>query len=307
MNDLHFETQCEKIIKIFSKHNVKLEFENPDSFFSAIKEIKKYCLHEELKEIFEKSNNTVCVEFDILNRKTLSVGYSYYNSSLNICGYPEVSQHLNFLEQIFSFYPAAVINYFGNFGIMKSADMQKVEKFYYFLDNRILYDLEEESWDDVLGLFNLPQKTIDFLKLDSDYTSLDYVGFLPNGELDNIGFSTVVDMFLKRNPAKQYLNYVHMKNVVALLENNFDPDITVGLQYSTKKESYFGIELFLTTVQSKYFYAMLYEKNIITKIEYDNFTDMEFPEEYKKCVVKLRWKDEQNFSTKFYLEKYTNS
>lgn len=307
MKNLYSKKHCEKIISILSSHDIKLEFEDPESLVSAIEKIQKYCFHEELKLIFEKSNNTLCVEFDILNKQTLSIGYGYYNSTLNICGYAEVSNHLNLIAQIFSFYPAAVINYFGNYLIMKSASTGEVEKFYYFIDNRILYDLDEESWDDVLSLFNLSKKSINFLKLDADYTALDYIGFLPNGDLDNIGFTTLVGKFLQRNPREEYLNYVNIQKIVEILENNFDPDMTIGIQYSTKKQSYFGIELFLTTEQSKFLYELMYKKDIIAQIEYENFADMNFSEQYKRAVVKLRWETENKFSTKFYLEKYTDS
>jgi hypothetical protein len=307
MKNLYSKNHYEKIINILTSHNIKLEFEDPTSLVSAVEEIQKYCLYEELKVIFEKSNNNLCVEFDILNKKTLSIGYGYYNSTLNICGYAEVSDHLNLIAEIFSFYPAAVINYFGNYLIMKSASTGEVEKFYYFIDNRILYDLDEDSWSDVLSLFNLSEKSIDFLKLDTEYTALDYIGFLPNGDLDNIGFNTLVGKFLQRNPNKEYLNYANMEKIVRILERNFDPDMTIGMQYSTKKQCYFGIELFLTTEQAKFFYQMMYDNQIISDVEYKNFVSMNFSEKYKSAVVKLRWETENNFMTKFYLEKYTDS
>lgn len=306
MKDECFKNQCEKIINIFYSHNIKLEFATAESLFSAIDEVKKYCFHEEIKNEFNKSHNSLCLEFDVLNKKLLSIGYAYYNSIINICGYPEVPHHLNTIHDIFSFYPAAVIDYFGNFLIMKSADTQEVEKFYYFLDNRVLFDLEENSWDDFLSMFKLPQKTIDFLKIDPDYTTLDYIGFLPNGELNNIGFNTLVDMFLKRTPEKYYSNYIHMGSVVEILQNNFDLNMTVGMQYSTKDEYYLSIEISLSTKQAKYFYEIMYEKNIITETEYKNFNSMDNIDEYKKCVVKLRWQNEQSFSTKYYLEKYVD-
>jgi hypothetical protein len=300
-NFYYTEKEFEKIIKIFSSHNIKLEFENPKLLCSAIQEISKYCYSKELDLTFRKNNELVCLEFDVLNKKMLTIGNFYPNSSLSICSYSEVYEHLKTINQIFSFYPCAVIDYFGGFAVGASADNNKLEKFYYWLSGKILFEIAEESWDDVLSIFNISQENINFLKYDVNYTSLSYLGFTPDGLIDNIGFSVPVEKFFDRNPIDKYSNYVAIENVCKCLNNDMEE---ITLQYSAKNQSYFVIEVFLDSVyELNNFYYLMHKNSVICDVEYTNFTEMNISSEYIKFIVKFRWKDPNTFVTKLYLEK----
>jgi hypothetical protein len=302
MDNLYYsEKEFEKIINIFSSHNVKLEFENPKLLCYAIQQISKYCYSKELDLNFKKYNELVCLEFDVLNTKMLTIGKFYPNSSLSICSYPEVYDHLKTINKIFSFYPCAVIDYFGGFAIGTSADNNKLEKFYYWLSGKILFEIAEESWDDVLSIFNISQKNINFLKWDVNYTSLSYIGFTPDGLLDNIGFSVPIEKFFGRNPIDEYSNYIAIEKVCSCLSNHMEE---ITLQYSAKNQSYFGIEVFFDTVEElSNLYYLMHKNSVICDVEYKNFKEMNISSEYMKFIVKFRWKCENTFSTKLYLEK----
>jgi hypothetical protein len=302
MTKLYYtEREFEKIINIFSSNNVKLEFENPKLLCSAIQDISEYCYSKELNLHFEKYNQLVCLEFDVLNKRMLSIGSFYPNSSLSICGYPEVYHHLKIIHEIFSFYSKPVIDYFGKFAIGTSADDNKLEKIYFWLSDQILLEIAEESWDDVLSIFNISQKNINFLKLDINYTSLSYLGFTPDGLMDNIGFSVSVEKFFDRNPIDEYSNYVVIEKVCGCLSNDMEE---ISLQYSAKNQSYFAIEVFFDTLEElNNLYYLMHKNSVISDIEYKNFTEMNISSEYIKFIVKFRWKDQNTFSTKLYLEK----
>ena len=255
---------------------------------------------------FKNSDSLVCLEFDVLNKKMLSKGHAYNNSTLNMCDYVEVIDHLQKIVEIFSFYPGAFIDYFGDYMIMTSADDNKLEKIYYWLNNTILFDIAEESWSDFLSIFNLSQKNINFLKLDTTYTILSYLGFNADGSTDNIGFSVSIDKFFDRNPQNEYSRYIGIENVIKTI-GDMGNIPNLGLQYSTTNQSYFAIELFLENIeQLNNLYQLMYKNCVICEEEYKNFIDMNTSSDYKRYIIKFRWQNQNTFTTKLYLENIQN-
>lgn len=296
----------EKIINIFSSHNVRLEFENLQQLYSAIHESGKYFHSKQLRAHFDRSRSSILLEFDVLNRKMLSVGRNYPNSTLNICEYTEVANCLFKFKDIFSMYPGEVLGYFNEYCIMTSPD-DKLQKIY-FMFFLLLSDIAEDSLNDFLSILNLSSKNIDFLKLHHDRICFHYYGFDVDMSTDNVGF--ILDKNISNfDLIRIYSDYIGIENVIKTCKNFFTKeDDGFMLQYNTKNQSYFTIEMVMENIEEcKNFYYLMYKNSIISKNEYENFMDMNISFECESYFVKFKWTDENTFVTKLYLSNIVDS
>jgi hypothetical protein len=306
LNEIYYsKDDFEKIIELFTENNVKLEFENPIVFLNAIQKISKYCIQKEIELAFEKSKIVSLIEFDIQNRQAISTGAGYPYSSVSIVNDEKIKLHLKILCEMFSFYPKSIINFFSSYMLMNSVNTNQIEQYYYWVESEMLSDIEKDSWEEVLSIFNLSENTINFLANHYEYLCIDYVGFDSKNQLSKVGFSTALPLLLNNNPSNYYLDYKNLDKVLVLIEKFFGTKNSfISLQYSCQEEDYFSLETFMPPSKSNDFFEEMHEYGIISDDEYQNFKEMNIPKEYINSVVKFRWSNKDKFCIKFYLEKY---
>lgn len=302
MSDLYYSTEdFEKIISTFSDKGIKLEFDNPTALFSAIRKISTYCFQKQTEELFKKSTAFTWFEFDILNRKIDGIKESYSNSTIIISNYPQIFSHISLIGELFLFYPGSSVNYFGHYSILKCPENKKAKKFYYSLDNRILYDVSVESWDHIFKEFNLDLYHVDFLKKNSEHVSLSYIVFDLNDEISELIFYLPSSKFFDNQPELQYFQYVNLKEIIQILKEesiDFDLEIT----YNLKNKESIIFDVFLSNDNIKRVYEVLKSCEIINDIEYNNFISMNIPENSMEYCLKFEWQNKDKFSVKYCLE-----
>lgn len=309
MNDLHYsKDEIESILTIFTNNKVKLEFETPNKLVQSLEQISNFCLAKKANEVFQNLSTVFLVEFDVKNKTIISTGVGHPFSSIGFCSYPQLNQQLKIISELFSFHPRSIIDLYSSYMIMYLGDStEKAEQFYYCIDSGILCDITEDSWDDFLGIFNLSDTTIDFLKQETNYTSLDYIGFDLNNELSKISFSVPRFWFFRRIPENYYVEYIKIDPVLQLIyEYTEKEEIFISLQYSCQNQDYFSVEIQVPPLSLSDLYVKMCDYGIIDEDTLNNFMSMEIPKEYINSVVKFRWATKDNFSVKLYLEKLCN-
>ena len=306
MNELHYsQDEIENILTIFTENKIKLEFETPSELIQSLQQISDYCLQKKANQVFENLSTVFLLEFDVKNKTIISTGVGYPFSSIGFCSYLQLNSQLKLISEIFSFHPRSIIDLYSSYMIMYSGDSIKTpEQFYYCIDSGILIDITEDSWDEFLNIFNLSNNTINFLKQETNYISLDYIGFDLDDKLSKISFSIPRFWLFKRVPENYYGEYINIDSVLELILEYYNDEVFVGLQYSCQSQEYFSIEVQVSPSELKKFYRALYEFSIIDSTTFENFNGMEIPSEYVNSMVKFRWKSPTEFSVKLYLEKY---
>lgn len=308
--DLYYDREyIENILNIFSENKIKMEFEDLYDLIKTVEQVGKLSLKKESEVSFFKSKRLILLEFNVEKKEILSTGIAYPCTTINYCPYPQVREQLNLIYEAFKFHPRHIVDLFGIYGVMYTGnDTNLVEGFYYWVDRGILYDIQLDYWDDILSMFNISQKNINFLKKENENMNLDYIGFDLYNNIQKTAFATNKEWFFYRDPYSQFSEYIKINPVLDLLADFFDDDdLWISLQFSPSNQSFFAIEFSLHPSRIKDFSEKMFEYAIIDETEYFNFINMNIPKEYQVSIIKFRWNNEEEFCVKFYLEEFLDT
>jgi hypothetical protein len=295
--------KIKKVLEILETNKIKLEFEEPENFTKTIEEISEFLLNKKLSEIFHSTCDGILYEFDISCKKLISSGVFYPLSTKDFTPYKQVPFHLDVISEIFSFYERNLLDLYDTYGIMyKEQDMSKPVAFYYTVEKEVFFDIAPESWQTMFKYLNLSEKNAEFLSLETDNLYLRYIGFDTKNRVDKLGFHTLYEFFIQRDPVSYYSKYVNFENVVATIKDLAKCDL-VSLQYSPLSEKFIGVEISLDISNVKPAAKKLFENSIMTEEQYLNLTEMNIPKSYFNPVIKFRWEDYDQFDIKFYLQR----
>jgi hypothetical protein len=305
MENLYYtKKEFEKILNIFSSHEVKLEFENPITLMNALQKIGEMCLEKELLISFFTSKTVELLEFNIAKKQIISNGIYYPYTTVSYSPYPQVARQIEIIMEIFQFYPGIIIDLMSNYAVMyEGIETNKVERFYHWIDRNILSNIEENKWNDVLKSFNISEDTITLLKKETNNIGMTYIGFDPKNIICKVAFTTNKTSFLYRDPEKIYSSYKNINSIINLIEN-YSTDDLISLQYCPQNKNSVSIELLLHPDMLQQFTEKMYQYEIINSVEYDNFLQMNISKEYENCIIKFKWDDVENFCVKLYLGKF---
>lgn len=292
--------EVEKIVRIFDRNNVKLEFDDLNNLIDCFSDVEQTLVTDALKSIFDQSKKVNLVELDLVSKQIVSTGIGYPYSTASFCYYPQLKQQLEIISDIFSYNIRASVDLFGTYMVMYGTKAEKSpENFYYILDRGLFLDVDNLSVFEILKSIGLSNKHIACLRTFKDKFLLDYIGFDLNNNLSKVCLLTSGNSLINSKYKIIFGDYIKFSEIISCFEN-----LDVNIQYSPDNEKYIAFEISLFPSMVKESAQKLYDLKIISESTFENFNTLKISSDYQNAVLKFRWNDEKNFTIKLYLEQF---
>ncbi len=323
MNDFEFDKiEISKILSCFSKHNVKLSFDDYKDLEQSLYDLVPLYLQARSRHNHTNNYTTKIYELDcnFLRHSGIATTYQYANLQLlNNKDHTDNIKNLHQLLEYFCFFkkmPVVDIN--GMFGVDLSADGNYINGYYYCVVPYILNDLPPEVQIKIIKNLKMSQKWQEYIAsfiLNDKILYLQYVNYTKNKILNKLQYSTPVSDIIQMPK----MNYVKYDNLIDFLEkenlhdkNYEECGIQVPSNSSTSyDDEYFAIELTPFPYENRRpreeyleFLSNYFDKLVDYKIINESQKDfILLDEKTKSCkdgILKIRWNNQKNYTIKWY-------
>ena len=293
------------LLNIFSKHDIKLQFENPSDLYNALNE----CISESTKihvdEIRKQLHGAEMKEYDIFKRKYLSniLGYEY--AQLNLVANEKIAKQITQIRNLF-YYFDGLLDLASPFAISYVGDTKVIEGYYYSFSYKNLIDQDDNFVEKVYDSMSLSEKTRCFLRnvreQDKSYFSVHYLAFDINNNPRKIRFRTNVSALLKSNIKDIYSDYKLFDEVVKLYEGCGDSNHEVGLQFVPDRD-YFGLDINVPSEDCIQAVNCMLKDDVVKEDDFNYMKTLVLQAQdmnVTNITWKYRWANKEKFTIKQY-------
>jgi len=233
------------LVNIFSKHNVKLEFENPKDFHNCINESISTSTKIHIAELRKNLCGAEMKEYDVFDRKYLSNIKGYTYAWIPILGDERVSKHFKIMEEAYPFFKNGMFDLKIPWAVSYVGNTNAIEGYYYSITRNTLPCATEEEVEMVYDSMSLSDKSREFLRnLRAQNHNTFYYNYIAFDmqKPRKIGLMSTIESFLNSNVRELYGEYFKLLDIVKCLEDSEDHTTDIGYQFIPNSD-YFGIDV----------------------------------------------------------------
>lgn len=298
-------TAKKHLLNIFTKNNVKLEFDNPSELHSCLNECIKESIKIHVDEIRKYLHGAEMKEYDIFKRKYLSniLGYTY--AQLTLVANEKIAKQISQIRNLF-YYFDGLLDLASPFAISYVQNTKVIEGYYYSFSYKNLIDKDDDFVEKVYDSMSLSDKTRQFLRnvrQQNKYVfSVHYLAFDVNNIPRKIGFRTNVKALQDSNIKEIYSGYKLFDEVMKLYDGCGDLNHEVGLQFVPERD-YFGLDINIPSEDCIKSVDCMFKDGVLEKEDYD-FVKTLVLQAQDMSVTNITWKYRWSNKDKFTIKQY---
>ena len=233
------------ITNIFGKHNVKLEFDNPQELSNALEDVIRNSVILHIASSKKNLCGAEMKEYDVFKRQYLSNIRGYTYAWLGILADEKIATQIQLIKEAY-YYFDGLLDLASPWAISYIQNTNSIEGYYYSFSEKNLLGKDSEFVEQVYDSMELSEKSRVFLRnlrdTNPDTFSVHYLAFDTNNIPRKMGYRSTIGDAVASNLKDVYGGYIHMPQVFECLERASDYSTEVGFQFIPTK-NYFGIDI----------------------------------------------------------------
>jgi len=293
------------ITNLFGKHNVKLEFENPQELSNALEDVIRNSVILHIASSKKRLCGAEMKEYDVFKREYLSNIRGYTYAWLGILADEKIATQIQSIKKAY-YYFDGLLDLASPWAISYIQNTNSIEGYYYSFSEKNLLGKDSEFVEQVYDSMELSEKSRVFLRnlrdTNPDTFSVHYLAFDTNNIPRKMGYRSTVGDAVASNLEDVYGDYMHMSQVFECLKRASDYSTEVGFQFIPKK-NYFGIDINVVNDDVMGCVDAMQSLGIIGDEE-SAYMKTLFVQGLERDISNVTWKFRWSSPTKFTIKQY---